>query len=95
MAEKLRYALIGCGRIAPNHIGAAHNMADMLELTAVCDILPEHIDILDRTISIGEGVRRYTDYKEMVEKEYKRLRIMAEDGERYFRKKDYSKWSTA
>ena len=26
--------------------------------------------------------------KEMVEKEYKRLRIMAEDGERYFRKKD-------
>ena len=62
MAEKLRYALIGCGRIAPNHIGAVHNMSDKLELTAVCDILPEHIDILDRTIPIGEGVRRYTDY---------------------------------
>lgn len=67
------------GRIAPNHIGAAHNMADKLELTAVCDILPEHIDILDRTISIGEGVRRYTDYKEMVEKERPQLVAIATD----------------
>ena len=79
MAEKLRYALIGCGRIAPNHIGAVHNMSDKLELTAVCDILPEHIDILDRTIPIGEGVRRYTDYKEMVEKERPQLVAIATD----------------
>lgn len=79
MPEKLRYALIGCGRIAPNHIGAAHNMADKLDLVAVCDIVPENIDILNRTISIGDGVRRYTDYREMLEKEKPQLVAIATD----------------
>ena len=30
MREKLRYALIGCGRIAPNHIAAYLNNAEDL-----------------------------------------------------------------
>ena len=34
MREKLRYALIGCGRIAPNHIAAYLNNAEDLELCA-------------------------------------------------------------
>ena len=35
MAEKIRYALIGCGRIAPNHIAAALANVEALELGAV------------------------------------------------------------
>ena len=50
----------------------------------------EENHIIVKTAEIGRR-KSYviTDLgKEMVEKEYKRLRIMAEDGERYFRKKD-------
>lgn len=32
----MRYALIGCGRISPNHIVAAQNNG--IELVAICDI---------------------------------------------------------
>ena len=35
----MKYALIGCGRIAVNHIKAALN--NHLEIVAVCDVLPE------------------------------------------------------
>ena len=37
----MKYALIGCGRIATNHIKAALN--NQLEIAAVCDIQPDHI----------------------------------------------------
>ena len=40
----MKYALIGCGRIATNHIKAVLNNG--LELVAVCDILPEHMQAL-------------------------------------------------
>ena len=36
----MKYALIGCGRIATNHIKAVLN--NHLELAAVCDVLPQH-----------------------------------------------------
>lgn len=40
----MRYALIGCGRISTNHIGAAlHNQ---LEIVAVCDVKPGNMDSL-------------------------------------------------
>ena len=38
----MKYALIGCGRIAVNHIKAAVN--NKLDIAAVCDILPEKMD---------------------------------------------------
>ena len=40
----MKYALIGCGRIAPNHLEAAVN--NNLEIVGICDIIPEHMDIL-------------------------------------------------
>ena len=40
----MRYALIGCGRIATNHIKAVMNNG--LELAAVCDIIPEQMESL-------------------------------------------------
>ena len=40
----MKYALIGCGRIATNHIKAVIN--NNLELVAVCDVIPEHMELL-------------------------------------------------
>ena len=34
---KLRFALIGCGRISKNHITAIATNAEVMELVAVCD----------------------------------------------------------
>ena len=60
----MKYALIGCGRIAVNHIKAVVNNG--LELVAVCDLVPEHIDILfEKTGYTGTPVR-YTDYRQML-----------------------------
>lgn len=36
--RKIRYAIVGCGRIAQNHIAALHKHADRAEIAAVCDI---------------------------------------------------------
>ena len=40
----MKYALIGCGRIATNHIKAVLN--NKLELVAMCDVNEEHITAL-------------------------------------------------
>lgn len=70
----MKYALIGCGRISPNHIEAAKN--NRLEFVAICDILPEAME--DKAGKLGlEGVRRYTDYREMLEKEQPELVAIA------------------
>ena len=42
--KKLRYALIGCGRISPNHLAAMLLHKDQLELAALCDLHDERID---------------------------------------------------
>jgi predicted dehydrogenase len=62
----MKYALIGCGRISPNHIEAARNNG--LDFVAMCDIVPEAMD--DKVKRFGlEGVRQYLDYKELLENE--------------------------
>jgi len=38
--RKIRFALVGCGRIAANHFGAIRQHAARCELAAVCDIAP-------------------------------------------------------
>ena len=65
----MRYALIGCGRISTNHIKAAVNNG--LELVAVCDVLPEHMDaVLEKHgLQSDPKIRRYTDYKELLDQE--------------------------
>ena len=71
----MKYALIGCGRISPNHIVAAkHND---LELVAICDIV-EH-NMKDKVIkfNLPKNVRCYTDYREMIEKEKPELVAIA------------------
>ena len=63
----MRYALIGCGRISPNHIAAAKN--NNLEIAAICDIDPACMEDKALKFHLGDKVKRYTDYIEMVEKE--------------------------
>lgn len=65
----MKYVLIGCGRIAVNHIKAAVN--NKLDIAAVCDILPEKMDALLKKFDLQSdgAIKRYTDYKEMIEAE--------------------------
>ena len=44
----MRYGLIGCGRISPNHISAAIN--NNLDLVSFCDIIPEKIKEKKRNV---------------------------------------------
>lgn len=61
---RIKYALIGCGRIAPNHIAAAKANDEKLELLAVCDIVPENCVNVLQQLSENERslVKQYTDY---------------------------------
>ena len=84
MNQKLRYALIGCGRIAPNHIAAALNNADDLELCAVCDPVAQRMETVLEPVPPQQRalVRRYTDYREMLRREQPQLCAVAtESGE--------------
>lgn len=65
----MKYALIGCGRIAVNHIKAALN--NHLEICAVCDVKPEAMEALLAKYGLekDEAIRRYTDYKELLSAE--------------------------
>ena len=62
----MKYALIGCGRIAINHIKAVIN--NQLELVAVCDVLPNKIEELLSKQGLAENkeILRYTDYRQMI-----------------------------
>ena len=69
----MKYALIGCGRIAVNHIKAVVN--NNLDMVAVCDIDLSHVDILFEKTGYNKPVERYTDYKKMLE----RFAVMGEE----------------
>lgn len=63
----MKYALIGCGRIATNHVKAVIN--NNLELAAVCDVIPEQMEKLLEKHDLNEdnSIKRYTDYRQMIE----------------------------
>lgn len=67
----MRYALIGCGRISPNHIAAAK--ANGLEFAAICDIVPENMEDKALKFDLPQSMRRYTDYREMLRCEHPEL----------------------
>lgn len=69
----MKYALIGCGRIATNHMKAAVN--NELEIVAVCDVIPEKMEELLAKHELGKNtdIKRYIDYKEMIEAEKPQL----------------------
>lgn len=70
----MKYALIGCGRISPNHIVAAQK--NNLEITGLCDIDDSALDDKVRKFDLGE-VHRYSDYNEMLSVEKPELAAIA------------------
>lgn len=70
----MKYALIGCGRIAVNHIKAVGN--NKLDMVAVCDLAPEHIDTLLAKTGYDKPVLRYQSYEKMLE-EHPEIQIVA------------------
>ena len=75
--QEMKYALIGCGRIAVNHIKAALN--NELEIVAVCDVVPDKMEALlaKYELQSDQSIKRYTDYKEMIEAEKPELASIA------------------
>ena len=59
----MKYALIGCGRISPNHIEAAKN--NHLDFVAICDIDPNAMEEKSNRFGLND-VHRYTKYQEML-----------------------------
>lgn len=62
----MKYALIGCGRIAVNHIKAALN--NKLQIVAVCDVIADKMEALLAKYDLqnDKSIQRYTDYKQML-----------------------------
>ncbi|MBQ7158093.1 MAG: Gfo/Idh/MocA family oxidoreductase [Treponema sp.] len=73
---KMKYALIGCGRIATNHVKAVVNNG--LEFIAACDIVPENIEKLlaKHELQNDLSIARYSDYKQMIS-EHPELELVA------------------
>ncbi|MDY0278555.1 MAG: Gfo/Idh/MocA family oxidoreductase [Acholeplasma sp.] len=72
---KLKYALIGCGRISPNHITAA--IKNNLDIVGLCDLEINKVNqhILD--YKLEDSTKSYIDYKQMIEIEKPQLIAIA------------------
>ena len=79
----MKYALIGCGRIAVNHVKAVVNNG--LEFVAMCDVDPAKFDVMLDKAGCGEfpDTSRYADYKTMLAEhpEIELVAIATESGE--------------
>ena len=62
--NKIRFAIIGCGRIAPKHAESIVALPEA-ELVAVCDIVPEAA----QAFADKYGAEPYTDYLTMLKRE--------------------------
>lgn len=62
--RKVRFALVGCGRIAANHFGAIEKHGDRCELVDVCDVSREALD----AASARTGAKIHTSLTEMLER---------------------------
>ncbi|MBR4747943.1 MAG: Gfo/Idh/MocA family oxidoreductase [Abditibacteriota bacterium] len=60
----MKYAIIGCGRIAPCHIQAA--AANNMDIACLCDVDPGAMEALAASFPVCAGARRYTDYARMI-----------------------------
>jgi predicted dehydrogenase len=64
--EKLRFGIIGCGRIAPNHGEALTKMlSDQAELVAVCDIIPERAEAFAKRFGVPDF---YTNFQDLLDR---------------------------
>ncbi len=69
---KMKFAIIGCGRISYKHVEGIINNLDFCDLVAACDIVREHAVAKKNDYESkvkGAEVSVYEDYKEMLDKE--------------------------
>lgn len=71
----MKYALIGCGRISPNHIVAAQKNG--LDIVALCDLKQENIIDKIKKFELSSKVKVYTNYLEMLQNERPELVAIA------------------
>ncbi len=74
----LKYALIGCGRIAPNHLAAA--IENELDIVALCDIDLEKARKLADEFKLSDQVQFVTDYRDLFSKDIDLIAIATESG---------------
>ena len=76
----MKYALIGCGRIAINHIKSVEK--NNLDLVAACDIDLDKIDALMEKAEYKKNFLKYEDYKKMIDEnpDIKLIAIATESG---------------
>lgn len=77
----MNYALIGCGRIAVNHMKAA--IRNHLHISAVCDVNPVAIKTLSTQYGLEQdnSIKRYADYRKMLaENDIQLVAIATESG---------------
>lgn len=61
----MNFAIIGCGRIATNHIKAA--LDNKLNIVALCDVVPSRMPELLAKHNVSDtNIKIYTDYKKMI-----------------------------
>lgn len=70
----MKYALIGCGRISPNHIAAAQS--NELDFVGLCDIDKFMLEDKVKRFNLRH-VHQYKDYHEMLDKEKPELVAIA------------------
>ena len=72
----MKYAIIGCGRISPNHVMAAKN--NNWEIVAMCDIVKSNA--ADKILKFdldSEKIKVYEDYRNMLKNEKPELVAIA------------------
>ena len=63
----LKYAIIGCGRISPNHIAAA--LENELNIVALCDIDESKMADTIKEFNLSSNIKKYTNYLDMIKNE--------------------------
>ena len=61
----MRYALIGCGRISPNHFEAAKNNG--LDIVAISDIVEDRMHEKKENLKLSDDVKFFINYKQLLE----------------------------
>ena len=56
----LKYAIIGCGRISPNHIAAA--LENKIDIVALCDVEESKMDTTIKNFKLSDETKKYVDY---------------------------------
>lgn len=61
--RRLKFALVGCGRISGNHIRALAQHAERAQLVAVCDVNPKALALAEQS----SGARGFHSYLELLD----------------------------